>query len=219
LALLFVFGDRKGREERRAKSAEKSLVILRKRVAGLSDVNLARFVARAGRTVKLRGAVNLVVTGSNELRALNRRFRGKDQPTDVLSFVPDPDFVSGLAGDIAISAEIAKQNARRLGHSTAQEIKILVLHGVLHLAGYDHECDHGVMAGKEAKLRQSLGLPVGLIERNGGSIKKKIKKNLRFDGRLRSRQRKAPASPAELRSARTGRRPVPTQTTPQARTR
>jgi probable rRNA maturation factor len=206
-----------------ATSAEKSLVILRKHVAGLSDASLARFVARAGRTVKLRGAVNLVVTGSNELRALNRRFRGKDQPTDVLSFVPDPDFVSGLAGDIAISAEIAKQNARRLGHSTAQEIKILVLHGVLHLAGYDHESDHGVMAGKEAKLRRSLGLPVGLIERNGGSIKKKIKKkikkNLRFDGRLRSRQRKAPASPAELCSARTGRRPVPTQTTPQARTR
>jgi probable rRNA maturation factor len=143
------------------------LVILRKRVAGLSDASLARFVARAGRTVKLRGAVNVVVTSSFELRALNRRFRGKDQPTDVLSFVPDPDFVSGLAGDIAISAEIAKQNARRLGHSTAQEIKILVLHGVLHLAGYDHESDHGMMAGKEAKLRQSLGLPVGLIERNG----------------------------------------------------
>ena len=83
----------------------------------------------------------MLVTGSSELRSLNRRFRGKDQPTDVLSFPPGPCFVNGLAGDIAISADIAKQNARRLGHSAAQEIKILALHGVLHLVGYDHERD------------------------------------------------------------------------------
>ena len=108
----------------------------------------------------------MLVTGSSELRSLNRRFRGKDQPTDVLSFPPGPCFVNGLAGDIAISADIAKQNARRLGHSAAQEIKILALHGVLHLVGYDHETDHGTMAGKETKLRRSLGLPLGLIERN-----------------------------------------------------
>lgn len=137
----------------------------------MSDTALAKFVGRASRAVKLRGTVNVLVTGSLELRALNRRFRGKDKPTDVLSFVPDP-FVSGagawsLAGDIAISAEIARQNAVRLGHSAAQEIKILALHGVLHLAGYDHEKDGGAMAGKEAALRQSLGLPAGLIERNG----------------------------------------------------
>ena len=60
---------------------------------------------------------------------------------------------TGLAGDIAISADIAKQNARRLGHSAAQEIKILALHGVLHLVGYDHETDAGAMAGRETKLR------------------------------------------------------------------
>jgi probable rRNA maturation factor len=148
------------------------LVILRKQVAGLSDTALAKFVGKASRAVKLRGVVNVLVTGSLELQALNRRFRGKDKPTDVLSFVPDP-FISGagawsgLAGDIAISAEIARQNARRLGHSAAQEIKILALHGVLHLAGYDHENDGGAMARKEAALRQSLGLPAGLIERNG----------------------------------------------------
>ncbi len=143
------------------------MVILRKHVAGLSDVTLAKFVARASRAINLRGVVNVLVTSSRELRALNRRFRGKDQPTDVLSFVPEPGFVDTLAGDIAISAEIARQNARELGHSEAQEIKILVLHGVLHLAGYDHECDHGAMASQEAKLRKALGLPVGLIERNG----------------------------------------------------
>ncbi|HEX3353230.1 MAG TPA: rRNA maturation RNase YbeY [Terriglobales bacterium] len=161
------------------------MVILRKRVAGLSDTALAKFVARAGRAIKLKGIVNVLVTSSLELRTLNRRFRGKDKPTDVLSFVPDPVIGKGLAGDIAISAEIAKQNARRLGHSAAQEVKILALHGALHLAGYDHERDQGLMARKEAALRQSLGLPVGLIERNedrGKSEKRRV---------LRTAQRKA----------------------------
>lgn len=144
-----------------------SVVILRTPVAGLSDTGLARFVARASRTVKLRGAVNVLVTTSRELRALNRRFRGKAQATDVLSFAPEPGFTDGLAGDIAISAEIAKQNARHLGHSAVREIEILVLHGMLHLAGYDHECDQGAMASREATLRKTLGLPMGLIERTG----------------------------------------------------
>jgi probable rRNA maturation factor len=187
------------------------LVILRKRVAGLSDASLARFVARAGRTVKLRGVVNVVVTSSYELRALNHRFRGKDQPTDVLSFVPDPDFVSGLAGDIAISAEIAKQNARRLGHSTAQEIKILVLHGVLHLAGYDHESDQGMMAGKEAKLRQSLGLPVGLIERNGRPAQRVMAR--------RMMDRNGLSGSARGKAAGGGARATPVKPATQARTR
>jgi probable rRNA maturation factor len=150
------------------------LVIFRQRVAGLSDTALAKFVARASRAVKLLGLVNVLVTGSRELRSLNRRFRGQDKPTDVLSFLPSPDFGNGLAGDIAISAEIAKQNARLLGHSAAQEIKILALHGVLHLAGYDHETDQGWMAGKEADLRQALGLPAGLIERNGQAAGKSL---------------------------------------------
>ena len=135
-------------------------------MTGLTDTALAKFVARASRASKLAGTVNVLVTSSSELRSLNRRFRGKDQPTDVLSFPPGPIFVDGLAGDIAISADIAKQNARQLGHSAAQEIKILALHGVLHLVGYDHETDHGAMAVRERKLRQSLGLPLGLIERN-----------------------------------------------------
>ena len=152
----------------------RTLVILRKHIAGLSDAALAKFVVRASRSVKLRGAVNVLITSSRELRALNRRFRGKDQPTDVLSFPPEPAFIDTLAGDIAISADIARRNARELGHSEAQEIKILVLHGVLHLAGYDHECDHGAMAGKEAKLRKALGLPVGLIERNGRPRKRSL---------------------------------------------
>jgi probable rRNA maturation factor len=142
------------------------LVILRKPVAGLSDTALAKFVTRASRAIELQGTVHVLVTGSAELRSLNRRFRAKDHPTDVLSFPPAPGFENELAGDIAISADIAKLNARKLGHSAAQEIKILALHGVLHLAGYDHESDSGAMASKEADLRRSLGLPLGLIERN-----------------------------------------------------
>src|SRR5207302_3362076 len=103
-----------------------------------------------------------------ELRSLNRQFRGKDKATDVLSF-PSPLSESGprsrLAGDIAVSADIATQNAVRLGHSAAEEVKVLVLHGILHLAGFDHERDNGQMARKELKLRQQLKLPLGLTER------------------------------------------------------
>lgn len=143
------------------------MVILRKRVAGLSETVLARFVRRASHAARLRGALNVLVTGSRELRALNSRFRGEDKPTDVLSFPPVLGLADGFAGDVAISADIAAQNARRLGHSAAEEIKILVLHGVLHLAGYDHEHDHGEMARQEKRLRTFLNLPVALIERDG----------------------------------------------------
>ena len=96
------------------------------------------------------------------MQALNRRFRRKNKPTDVLSF---PSAVPGVAGDIAISLEIAADNAAQLGHSLETEVKILIVHGLLHLAGYDHESDSGEMAAKEAEIRRKLGLPVGLIER------------------------------------------------------
>ena len=70
-----------------------------------------------------------------------------------------------MAGEVAVSAEIARENDERLGHSVADEVKILVLHGMLHLAGFDHERDHGEMARKESRLRRQLKLEVGLIER------------------------------------------------------
>lgn len=114
----------------------------------------------------MRGEVNVLITSSGELRSLNRRFRGKDQPTDVLSFPAPAHLPLNYAGDLAISVDLAARNGRRLGHSAAEEVKILILHGVLHLAGYDHERDNGAMARKEERLRQHLGLPVGLIERN-----------------------------------------------------
>jgi probable rRNA maturation factor len=146
------------------KVARETLVIVQTRVAGLSDDALAKFVTRASRVSGLRAAVNVLITSSRELRVLNSRFRGKDRPTDVLSFPPLLRS-NRFAGDIAIAADIAVQNARRLGHSATEEIKILVLHGVLHLAGYDHEHDRGEMASKEQSMRRQLGLREGLLER------------------------------------------------------
>ncbi|MGO9126519.1 MAG: rRNA maturation RNase YbeY [Terriglobales bacterium] len=144
------------------------MIVIRKPVTGLSAAALARFVARARRSAGLRGSVDVLLAGSPDLRALNRRFRGKNQPTDVLSFPLGSGSRNGFAGDIAISVDIAAQNARRLGHATAEEIKILCLHGLLHLAGFDHERDQGQMARKELSLRRRLGLVGGLTERSGG---------------------------------------------------
>ena len=131
----------------------------------MSAAALDKFLARARRATGLRGTVNVLVTGSRELRALNKKFRGKDKATDVLSFPADAEIAVKLAGEVAISAEIAMANAQRLGHSAEEEVQILILHGVLHLSGYDHETDAGEMAGLEKELRQRLKLPTGLIER------------------------------------------------------
>jgi probable rRNA maturation factor len=141
------------------------VVILHKSVAGLTGLTLTRFLTRARRATGLRGSVNVLVTSNAEMKSLNRRFRGKDKATDVLSFPAAPDANKDLAGDIAISAEIATHNARALGHDPGVEVKILTLHGILHLCGYDHECDQGQMARREQKLRRELNLPVGLIGR------------------------------------------------------
>jgi probable rRNA maturation factor len=149
------------------------MVILRKRVPGVEEASLGRFVTRACRALSLRGKVNVLVTNSRELHVLNRRFLGKDKPTDVLSFPPISELPRDFAGDVAISADIASQNARALGHSVTEELKILSLHGLLHLAGYDHQRDNGRMARKEHDLRRKLGLPVALIERAGNQARTK----------------------------------------------
>jgi probable rRNA maturation factor len=167
---LLLYGVAGNGEPVRVKEQEKDVVILQKKVAGLSEQALQRFVLRARRAAGLSGAVNVLVTSSAAVRSLNRQFRGQNKATDVLSF---PGAASGSgsrtpakqAGDVAISADIAFENSIRLGHAAAQEIKILALHGILHLAGFDHERDNGQMARKEARLRQLLGLPAGLIER------------------------------------------------------
>ena len=145
------------------------MVILEKKIAGLNEDALGRFVLRARKAVGLRGQVNVLVTSNAAVRSLNLRFRRQNKATDVLSFpstsLSESRNAANLAGDVAISADIALKNSFRLGHPAAQEIKILALHGILHLAGFDHERDNGEMARKEAKLRRALGLPAALIER------------------------------------------------------
>jgi len=156
------------------------MVILQKKVAGLTQESLERFVLRARGAARLRGLANVLVTTSATVRLLNRQFRGKNKATDVLSF-PSSAAASkrrgtaALAGDIAISAEIAAQNSTRLGHSPAVEVKILALHGILHLAGFDHERDNGQMAREEMRLRQLLNLPVALIERTQAMKREPVK--------------------------------------------
>jgi probable rRNA maturation factor len=148
--------------------AEQNLIRLKKRIVGLSESTLERFVLRARYALRMKGIVDVLVTTSREIQGLNRRFRSKNVPTDVLSFPAWGAAKShpAFAGDIVISAEIASRNAHRLGHSAADEVKILALHGMLHLAGYDHESDNGRMARKEINLRREFGLPTALIERS-----------------------------------------------------
>jgi probable rRNA maturation factor len=129
----------------------------------VSAAQLQRFALRAQKLVEVQGEVDILIASNKRLHDLNRRFRRKNKPTDVLSF-PRPS-----GGDIAISAQIARENAQRYGHSLAAELKILVLHGMLHLAGYDHESDNGRMARAEARLRSQLKLPASLIDRTHAS--------------------------------------------------
>src|SRR5688572_11719112 len=109
-----------------------------------------------------RGDLCVAIVSDRRMRALNRQFRGKDKVTDVLSFPSDQ---RGFLGDIVIAAGVAKRQARDAGHSAQTEFRVLALHGLLHLLGYDHEADGGRMARAEARLRKQAGLPAGLIER------------------------------------------------------
>lgn len=133
--------------------------------AGIPTASLNGFLRAAQRLIGLAGEVNVRITSSSEMHRLNRRFRRKNKPTDVLSFPCLQNGEQTLAGDIAISGTIARENARALGHSLDSELKILLLHGLLHLQGHDHECDNGEMAILEQRLRAKLKLPTGLIER------------------------------------------------------
>jgi probable rRNA maturation factor len=134
-----------------------------------SSRTLACFLARAQAAVRLRGQVTALLTTDETIRDLNQRFRGKNEPTDVLSF-PAASFqntkpAERVAGDLAISIPTARRQGTACGHSLGMELKVLMLHGLLHLAGYDHETDAGQMHRREDRLRTKLGLPIGLIER------------------------------------------------------
>jgi len=126
---------------------------------------LARFLAQAQAAVRLRGQVTVLLTTDAAIRRLNRQFRGKNKATDVLSFPADFPGPERIAGDLAISAPTALRQAIERGHDLSVEVKVLILHGLLHLAGYDHETDTGQMARRERLLRARLRLPQGLIER------------------------------------------------------
>ena len=146
------------------------------------DGGLARWLSRvAPRTA--RGEVALALVSDARMRALNRHYRGRDYATDVLSFAAEPDahpsprtpaFAKATAGkphpalgDLVIANGVARRQAREAGHSYQTELRVLALHGLLHLLGYDHESpdDDGRMKRAESRLRKKGGLPGGLIER------------------------------------------------------
>jgi probable rRNA maturation factor len=141
------------------------------RAGGLSRWLAAVAPARA------RGEVAVALVTDAHIRKLNSRYRKKNVPTDVLSFsaqsasrIPDPGSRTPwpVLGDIVIATGVARRQARDAGHSYQTELRVLALHGLLHLLGYDHDTkiDRGRMARLEARLRRSGGLSVGLIERS-----------------------------------------------------
>jgi len=111
---------------------------------------------------RARGTMTVAIVSDARVRALNRKFRRKDKETDVLSF---PAEEPGYLGDVVISSGVAARQARAAGHSLPTELRVLALHGLLHLLGYDHERDDGQMARLERRLRRQGGLQEGLIER------------------------------------------------------
>jgi probable rRNA maturation factor len=132
--------------------------------SALGKRDLNRFLASAIEVLGLTGEFSVLLTGDEQLRALNLQFRGKDKPTDVLSFPPLAETADG-GGDLAISLETASVQAADHGHTLQMEVKLLILHGLLHLAGYDHERDKGQMRRRETVLRKQFELPAGLVER------------------------------------------------------
>jgi probable rRNA maturation factor len=147
------------------------MIIFDRPLRNVRSADLMRYCRKAQKLAGVRGKVSVLVTDNRRMRALNRRFRRKDKATDVLSF-PRPQ-----GGDIAISATIARENAARFGHALADELKILILHGMLHLSGHDHETDSGQMAALESRLRSRLKLPGSLINR--AAARKAARKNVR----------------------------------------
>jgi len=119
---------------------------------------LAAWLARVA-PAAARGEIAVALVSDIRIRELNRQYRRKDRVTDVLSFEPS---------DIVIAKGVARRQARAAGHSYATELKVLALHGLLHLLGYDHHAasDRGRMARLERRLRAKGGLRAGLIERN-----------------------------------------------------
>jgi probable rRNA maturation factor len=151
--------------------SQQSALLFQVATPGLSRRGLRTFLKRLEQEVGQGRAFCCLIASDTELQRLNRDFRGRNYPTDVLSFPVGQS--SGLSrqvgdllhGEIAISYDAAQRQSAEYGHSVEQEIKILMLHGLLHLLGMDHETDGGRMLSAERKWRIRLGLPAGLIER------------------------------------------------------
>jgi probable rRNA maturation factor len=154
------------------------MILNRQRRVRVPLAGLNRFLATVQKRLRVRAeAVTIALVTDAEIKRWNRAFRGKNRPTDVLSFPSDDSpeqrrrgsrrrirgpkptrAGDSYLGDIAIAPAIARSNARRFGRPFALEMRILVLHGILHLMGYDHEADRGQMDRREARLRRELGL-------------------------------------------------------------
>lgn len=145
----------------------------------VDDHGLARWLASVAPSSTSDSEVSVALVSDAFMRTLNRRFRGRREVTDVLSFATEdrPALRRGVSrhsnrprhphalGDIVIAAGVASRQARRLGHPYATELRVLALHGLLHLLGYDHDTDSGEMARAERRLRRRGGLTGGLVER------------------------------------------------------
>lgn len=134
----------------------------RQRKVSFDDREVVAFARRAGREVGRGREFAVVVASDAALRRANAQFRAKRSATDVLSF---PDGAQGRLGDILISAQRAQRQAREYGHRVEDELKLLILHGLLHLLGYDHESDQGDMRRVEKRWRAKYGLEPALTER------------------------------------------------------
>ena len=135
--------------------------------ARVSVRGLASWLSNAA-PARARGDVTIALVSDGRMRSLNRVFRGKDYATDVLSFPAHDASAPGAAdylGDIVIATGVAERQAGEAGHPLTTELRVLALHGLLHLLGYDHEADDGLMARTEARLRKKAGLKEGLIAR------------------------------------------------------
>jgi probable rRNA maturation factor len=145
---------------------EEPLVLFESRAVKLDRDWIRQFATRLRGEVAGGAPFTALLASSRRLRRLNRDFLGKDAPTDVLSF-PSPG-PGGFLGEMAVNVPLAAAQAAEYGHPVEHEIGILLLHGLLHLLGHDHETDRGAMRRLESRWRRRLGLPAGLIERTRG---------------------------------------------------
>jgi probable rRNA maturation factor len=149
------------RRRSRERLARLRVVVSDERGRAVAGAGLGRWLSRIA-PARARGVVSVVLSRDSSVHALNRRYRGQDSPTDVLSFPAD---AREYLGDIVIARGVARRQAREAGHSHDTELRVLALHGLLHLLGYDHHDDGGAMARLEHRLRTKGGLKEGLIER------------------------------------------------------